>query len=348
MNSYFNPGYQSQILNNPSNHLIQFLKRPVILVIAVLTFLSALVAAICAVISLLTTDITTVTRTYDGTTTQYDLTPIVEFIGAAVTALIGVACLRINLQAKKGEAATGSTTILKVFSVIYLVLMSLGTIIYSLCFFIIMGNAKYFERAIEENLKDSLGYMATTDIMGMLSGMIFALLAIILIVLVAATIYYVCAVMFSFRMKKILENRALVASAATGIGVFNIIFAVFTGLAILIYAIAICGVAFGDNSAYASMNGISVSKSENLINMLLVFVSIIIGFILSIAKAVAVFGMKKHMRNYNGPTINQQTPTSYYGDNYSNFDNTTFNQSGFNNTGANNGYNNNSGYPFCR
>ena len=154
-------------------------------------------------------------------------------------------------------------------------------------------------------------------------------------------IYAINKIRLAFSAKAILQDRATKLKGAGYIGVINIITGVYQGIVSIFSIISlIAGTSIQKNILGFESN----AEIQSVINdttgyiyatQILSCISAVIFFVIMISKAVAAFGAKRHMNSFIESY--PQSPTDYYNDGYSNYDNNSFNpyQYGYTNTNTN-------------
>lgn len=344
MNQFYNQGYGQPTLSSPSSHFGEFLKKPVIFTIAIFSFVNLLLSIISSVFSSLSTGTTQYLATFTTNGTVSDSGSLVLSAIFCIFALLPcIAFMMMYFMARSNKNPRSAVTILQVTSIIYLVLFSILTFVFSICTVTILCLGSYFRDSLASSFRHSLGSSIPADLALILMYVIFIIAEIIFIL---ALFYQINAVRLAFSAKKILNDRDIRINGAGFIGVMNILGAVFIGFLIITSLFSLIMVCI-ESSSYVSLPGIGyVTKSQAILNTAFSFLTTITIFVLTIAKAKAAFGAKRHMSTFSGHIIPPQSPTAYYNDGYSNYDsNTNFNpyqnnsQNGYGNGYNNNGYN---------
>lgn len=340
MNTCCNSIGTGQPLNNPSSHLMQYLKKRRFFWIAILHFvIIAIVVAFAVFMSVIFVDIikgliTDPNLTWNSSISESQanvmatlayVMPVVALVGSIPSIVTGIAYLVINLQSKKGKVPMVGVTILQVLSAIQLVSAVM------LAFYAVIVGA-VGSIAIGINAPNQYVYSSTNSFGTQYSmGMLIILVIVFVVVAAIYLAYAISSVMLSSKVKKILKNQTLVPSGATAVGVTNIISAVLLGVDIFGIALMLCAFGFG--------NEIHYTNTSQRVWAIVIFTTLLLlvcaSLVLAILKAKAALGVKSHMKKYDGPVITPQPPTGYYGI-------PPYNQNGFGNADPYNGYYNNS------
>lgn len=332
MNQFYNQGYSQQPLNSPSAHLREYLKRPIIFALGAFSLTSLLISIITLVITQFfpTYFQASLTVTVNGSASQTG-TIIAYVILFLFSLLSPIAFIMMYCMAKKNKNPRPAVTILQVTSIISLVFTSIFILLYTICMIVMFCAKDYMTSQLFIN--DYYYYNSSGMAFDTLYTMMCVLFVVLEIALIFGLVYNICQVRLAFSVKSILNDRSTKINGATYIGVINIIMAVMLGISFIFFSISLIAL-------FATISYVPTTHTTaTIIVMILLVITMLISIIYAIMTAVAAFGVKSHMNRFNGYFNTPQTPTGYYNDGFSNYDNTSFNPY------QNNGYsNNNTGY----
>lgn len=354
MNPFTQPygGYGQTTLASPSSHLCGFLKKPVIFVIGLFSTLSALLALvgeifITGLFSKLFNSITPYIKSgsektaFEFMKNFFSTYIIVVFSISTIMALLGaIPYLIMYFRSKGGKKPTGAVTVLQVVSVINLIGACFLVLFALLYVFIIAGSASMLS-----SVASSSGLYGSSTASGTAAIIPMIIVVIMMAVLAALNLTYAIGyVRLTFSAKSILKDQSSKLKNAGLIGVFNVISAVFSVISTVMSIIMAISLIVTPSAAFATARygSTTIDMLPEVIGtltaaMILFSAGNVFNCVVLISKAVAAFGAKRHMNSFIGMPQAPQSPTSYYNDGYSNYDNNSFNpyQNGYTNTNAN-------------
>lgn len=314
MNQFNSPyGRYGQTTAGAGLHLTKYLRKPIFLAIPLLSFILLAITTLNNIIS--ASSKTTITNYYNfnininGKYQYYDLT-VLFTIFAAILALIPIIGYIVTFfQARANKAPVAGVTLLQASVIISIILCSLATFLYVI-FMVIFFAVASSAGGISSILNSSSSIYGSTA--ASLSILMIILFFVFLIVLFFVMMYQIAAVLLASSAKKILHDNGKKLSGAGLIGGLNVTLAVLYGIATLILIFGLIVFAASDSTAYSGAFR-NYTKPQMLINFATVLVITLIDFILSILKAKAAFGAKRHMSYFNA---SPQAPTGQYSNGY--------------------------------
>ncbi|MCQ4022031.1 MULTISPECIES: hypothetical protein [unclassified Ruminococcus] len=342
----FNQAYggYAQTSSSPSAHLCEFLKKPIIFVIGLFSSTSALLVLIGGIIisSIIGTLFDSLKNyaymsdpnerigfNFIGSFLQTYIIALVV-ISVALTLLGAIPYIIMYFRSRGGKKPTGAVTILQVVSIINLI----GACFATLSVFMNLTLLTSFSSMFSDISRYS-SVPDTAQAAADIASVTMIIYSIVMAVYVGLNLAYtINKVRLAFSAKGILKDRESKLKGISFVGVMNVITAIFEVIStisvIFITIMIICNPDIA--SATANYHGTSVNIQTDIISsliaVLIVFcVASALECVTTISKAIASFGAKRHMSTL--PPM--QTPTNYYNDGYSNFDNNSFNpyQNGF-------------------
>ncbi|MGN0457042.1 MAG: hypothetical protein ACI4F2_09315 [Acutalibacteraceae bacterium] len=340
MNPFNQPygGYGQATLASPSSHLCKFLKKPVIFVIGLFSVVAAILMVITGLVVSdnfsttffkLMNDMTAQEKVAVATMNSLMSTYIIVMISiiAALILLEAIPYLCMYFRSRSGKKPTGSVTVLQVVSIIQLV---------GACFLVLLIFPYILNIASPSSFSNAVYNVGMGNTILILSVEIVAAIGVAL-----NLIYAINKIRLAFSAKAILQDRATKLKGAGYIGVINIITGVYQGI---VSIFSIISLIVGTSIQKKILGFESNAEIQSVINdttgyiyatQILSCISAVIFFVIMISKAVAAFGAKRHMNSFIESY--PQSPTDYYNDGYSNYDNNSFNpyQYGYTNTNTN-------------
>lgn len=354
MNPFTQPysGYGQTTLASPSSHLCGFLKKPVIFVIGLFSTVSALLALvgeifITDVYSTLFNSISPYTKpgvertTFEFIKNFFSTYIIVVFSVTTILALLAaIPYLIMYFRSRGGKNPTGAVTVLQVASIINLV---------GACFLVLIALLYVFFIAVSAStlsaVQRSSSLYGSSTAPGTIALIPMTIVIVISAILAALNLTYAIGyVRLAFSAKNILKDQSSTLKNAGLIGVFNVITASLSIIGTIISIIMTISLIVTPSVAYATARygSTTIDMLPEVIGslttaMILCSAASVFSCVVMISKAVAAFGAKRHMNSFIGMPQTPQSPTSYYNDGYTNYDNNSFNphQNGYTNTNTN-------------
>ena len=331
MNQFNSPyGASGQyIAASPSSHLCQYLKKPVVFTIGLLSTLSTLLALISEIlitnifgtimdsISLLQTGMKN--SEFEFMKNFFSIYLIVIFSVSTIMLLLNsIPYLTMFFKSRGGKNPTGSVTVLQVIAVINLIGACFSALVVVLYFFIFAFAASFITSASSSfNLYSSSSTSAGAGV-SIAVLIIFFIISSIVIALNLA--YCINKVRLACSAKKILTDSETKLKGAGFVGVMNVIMSIFQILSSITLIIMVIALLASPSSAYATvrLNGISINVLPEIIDTVVVILVIacvvsVLSSAVMIAKAIAAFGAKRHMSYFNA---SPQAPTGQYSNGY--------------------------------
>lgn len=331
-------GYGQTTLASPSSHICQFLKKPVIFVIGLFSTVSVLLTLIgeiilyCLIGKLFDSLSPYISSSSEIAAYQFfknflsTYVIVILTISTVLALLSSIPYLIMYFRSKGGKKPTGSVTVLQVVSIISLI-GACFLVLMALLYIIIFATSASMLSAVSS----SSGMYGSTTTSGAVAFIPLMIVIIMLSVIAAINLAYaINYVRLAFSAKSILRDESSKLKGASFIGVINVISAVFQILGTISSIIMVISILASPSTAFATAKygSTTIDMLPEIINaliasMIILCIASVLNCIVIISKAVAAFGAKRHMSYYHGPT--QTTPTNYYNDGYSNYDNTAFN-----------------------
>lgn len=331
MNQFNSPyGASGQyIAASPSSHLCQYLKKPVIFTIGLLSTLSTILSLAAGIIlsgtlntafGFLAPYINSSQKTaFEFAKNFFSTYMLVIVVISTVMALLAsVPYIIMFFKSRGGKNPTGSVTVLQVIAIINLIGACFSALVVVLYFFIFAFAASFITSASSSfNLYSSSSTSARAGI-SIAVLIIFFIISSIVIALNLA--YCINKVRLACSAKKILTDSETKLKGAGFVGVMNIIMSIFQILSSITLIIMVIALLASPSSAYATVrfNGISINVLPEIIDTVVVILVIacvvsVLSSAVMIAKAIATFGAKRHMSYFNA---SPQASTGQYSNGY--------------------------------
>lgn len=330
MNQFNSPyGASGQyIAASPSSHLCQYLKKPVVFTIGLLSTLSAILSLAVGVIlsgtlntafGLLAPYINSSQATaFEFAKNFFSTYMLVIVVISTIMALLAsVPYIIMFFKSRGGKNPTDSVTVLQVIAVINLVGACFSTLVVVLYFFIFAFAASFISSSSSFNL---YGSSSTSAGAGVSIAVLIIFFIIFSIVIALNLAYCINKVRLASSAKKILNDCETRLKGAGFVGAMNVIMSISQILSSITLIIMVIALLASPSSAYATahFNGTSINVLPEIINTVVIILIIacvvsVLSSAVMIAKAIAAFGAKRHMSYFNG---SPQAPTGQYNNGY--------------------------------
>lgn len=252
--------------------------------------------------------------------------------------LIAIAFFLIYAAGKNKKPDTANSagaTILFVISIIQLVIFCLALL---LVVAVILLMVVFASSASSKGSGLYFGYInGYVDTSSVLLVTLLIMIPILIGVITLSLVYFIGMVKFSGSLRKGLTTTVLTANGAKAVGVCNIFFAIFSGIAMLVTLVF---------SGISIVNLSSISSSafiDNIIYLIILCISSVIAFIININMSIFAFNYNKHIQmeaqniryytdytqnNAYNPAPDAQVPyneNQHYHTNYNYYDNALHN-----------------------